>query len=154
MRGRARKDIAERRGGKRGTAMVEAAVVFPLTIAAVMAVVYLMINLYSFTALRSALHIALRADVNAETKLTETGIVDGRVYDRYRIAAERRGISFTHDRQNVLTPYAAAEEFKSYTGNAMIKGDVTRRHFGRYYILDEVSAVRNHSLVKSAAGAG
>jgi hypothetical protein len=148
MRGRVRQ------GGKRGTAMVEAAVVFPLTIAAVMAVVYLMINLYSFTALRSALHVALRAEVNAETNLTEASIADGRVYDRYRLAAERRGISFTRDRKSLLTPYAAAEEFKSYTGNGMIEGGVTRRHFGRYYILDEVDAIRNVTLIKAAAGGG
>jgi hypothetical protein len=134
------------RGNKRGTTMVEAAIVFPLVIASVMAVIYLMINLYSFTALRSALHVALRAEVNADTGLTEAGIIDGRVYDRYRRAAERRSISFTRERRNLINPYIAAEEIKTYAGNGMIDGGVSRSHFGRYYILDEVSAVRNLSL--------
>jgi hypothetical protein len=143
-----------RQGGKRGTAMVEAAVVFPLVIAAVMAVIYLMINLYSFTALRASLHVALRAEADAETGLCEAVIADGRVYDRYRLAAERRGISPTHHRKGLLNPYVAAEADKSYGGNAMIRGSVTRKHFGRCYVLDEVGIVRNLSLATSVTNTG
>ncbi|MDR2132944.1 MAG: hypothetical protein LBP30_06310 [Clostridiales Family XIII bacterium] len=142
------------RGGKRGTAMVEAAVVFPLVIASVMAVVYLMIDLYCFTALRSHLHVALRAEADAETGLSEVVIADGRVRDRYRAAAERRGISPEHRRKGLFNPYVAAEESKSYGGNAMIERGVTRKHFGRFYVLDEVSFVRNLSLVTSVADGG
>jgi hypothetical protein len=141
-------------GNKRGTAMVEAAVVFPLVIAAVMAVVYLLINLYSFTALRSALHVALRAEADADAGLTSASIVDGRVYDRYRLAAERRGISFERDRKTLINPSVSAEEFKTYTGNGMIHGGVTRKHYGRWYILDEVSIIRNLALVKAVSGGG
>jgi hypothetical protein len=143
-----------RRGGKRGTAMVEAAVVFPLVIASVAAIVYLMINLYSFTALRASLHIALRAEADAETGLTEAVIADGRVYDRYRLAAERRGISPEHRREGLLHPYVAAEEDKRYAGNAMIRGGVTRTHFGRFYVLNEAGVVRNLSLVTAVTGKG
>ena len=143
-----------RRGmrSKRGTAMVEAAIVFPLVIASVMAVVYLMINLYSFTALRSALHVALRAEADAETGLTEVVITDGRVYDRYRLAAERRGISVENRRKGLTGPYVAAEESKSYRGNAMIAEGVTRTHFGRFYVLDEVGIVRNLALARAVTG--
>jgi hypothetical protein len=140
-------------GDERGSAMVEAAIVLPLVLASVMAVVYLMLNLYSFTALRSSLHVSLRAEANAETDLTEARVVDGRVYDRYRIAAERRGISFARDRKG-LAPYAEAEEFKRYAGNGMISGDVRKRHFGRYYILDEADAVRKLSLARAALNDG
>jgi hypothetical protein len=146
MRGRA--------GGKRGTAMVEAAVVFPLVIASLMAVIYLMINLYSFTALRSSLHIAVRAEADTETGLTEAAVADGRVYDRYRLAAERRGISPELRRKGLINPYVAAEENKSYTGNAMIRSGVTRTHFGRFYVLDEVGVVRNLSLATALTGNG
>jgi hypothetical protein len=141
-------------GNKRGTAMVEAAIVFPLVIASVMAVIYLLINLYSFTALRSALHVALRAEAGADTGLTEASIVDGRVYDRYRLAAERRGISFERERKNLINPYVSAEEFKTYTGNGMIEGGVTREHYGRWYILDEVSVIRNLALGKAVMNGG
>jgi hypothetical protein len=151
---RAERRRGRRFGNKRGTAMVEAAIVFPLVIAAVMAVIYLLINLYSFTALRSALHVALRAEANADTGLTEASIVDGRVYDRYRVAAERRGISFERERKNLINPYVSAEEFKTYTGNGMIDGGVTRRHFGRYYILDEVSVIRNLAVVRAVTNDG
>ncbi|MDR1573974.1 MAG: hypothetical protein LBS24_06655, partial [Clostridiales Family XIII bacterium] len=143
-----------RRGNKRGTAMVEAAVVFPLTLAAVMAVIYLMINLYSFTALRSFLHVSLRAAADAETGLTEAVIEDGRVYDRYRAAAERRGISVEHRRSGLINPYVAATESKSYEGNAMIRAGVTRTHFGRCYILDEVSLLRKLSLARAVTNNG
>jgi hypothetical protein len=148
-RTRRAKHVRGRWSDKRGTAMVEAAIVFPLAIAAVMATVYLMINLYSFTALRSHLHIALRAEADAETGLTEAIVTDGRVYDRYRLAAERRGISSERRRSGLINPYAVAEDVKSYKGNAMIKGGVTRTHFGRYYILDEVSVLRNLTLAKA-----
>ncbi|MDR2770492.1 MAG: hypothetical protein LBB57_00480 [Clostridiales Family XIII bacterium] len=147
---------AARRGrpcNKRGTTLVEAAIVFPLVIASVMAVIYLMINLYSFTALRASLHVALRAEADAETGLTEALLADGRVYDRYRLAAERRGI-FAERRRKGLNSYVSAEESKQYRGNAMITEGVTRKHFGRVYILDEVSVVRNLSLAKAAAGNG
>ncbi|MDR2354792.1 MAG: hypothetical protein LBE16_01215 [Clostridiales Family XIII bacterium] len=137
---------------KRGATMVEAAVVFPLVIASVAALIYLMINLYSFTALRASLHIALRAEADAETGLTEALIADGRVYDRYRLAAERRGISAEHHREAVIRPYVAAEESKRYTGNAMIAGGVTRTHFGRFYVLDEVGIVRNLALARAVTG--
>jgi hypothetical protein len=143
-----------RTGGQRATAMVEAAVVFPLVIASVMAIVYLMINLYSVTALRASLHLALRAEADAETGLTEAVIADGRVYDRYRLAAERRGISPEHRRKGLINPYVAAEENKRYTGNALIRGGVTRTHFGRFYVLDEVGVVRNLSLVTAVTGKG
>jgi hypothetical protein len=141
-------------GSKRGTATVEAAVVLPLALAAAMAVVYLMINLYSFTALRSFLHVALRAEADAETGLTELVIADGRVYDRYRLAAERRGISAERRRSGLINPCVAAEEVKSYRGNAMIRNGVKRTHFGRYYILDEAGIVRNLALAKAVAGMG
>jgi hypothetical protein len=146
--------MKNRKGNKRGTAMIEAAVVFPLTLATVMAVVYLMINLYSFTALRSFLHVSLRAAADAETGLTEAVIEDGRVYDRYRTAAERRGISVEHRRSGLINPYVAAEEIKTYKGNAMIRDGVTRTHFGRHYILDEVGIVRNLSLAKAVLNDG
>jgi hypothetical protein len=137
---------------KRGTAMVEAAVVFPLVIASVMAIIYLMINLYSFTALRASLHVALRAEADAKSGLTEVVIADGRMYDRYRLAAERRGISAEHHRKGLINPYVAAEESKSYRGNAMIAGGVTRTHYGRFYVLDEVGVLRNLALTKALTG--
>jgi hypothetical protein len=134
--------------------MVEAAIVFPLVIAAVMAAVYLMITLYSFTAQRASLHIALRAEANADTGLAEADIADGRVYDRYRLAAERRGISVERRRKTLINPYVTAEDSKSYTGNGMIAKGVARTHYGRYYILDEVSIVRNIALAKAVTNGG
>ncbi|MDR2296448.1 MAG: hypothetical protein LBD95_06570 [Clostridiales Family XIII bacterium] len=145
---------SRRRGlrSKRGTAMVEAAIVFPLVIAAVMAIIYLMINLYGFTALRSSLHVMLRAEADTETGLTQVTIADGRVYDRYRLAAERRGISAEHGRKDLINPYVAATEIKSYKGNAMIADGVTRTHFGRFYVLDEVGILRKLALARAVTG--
>jgi hypothetical protein len=137
---------------RRGTSLVEAAVVFPLVIASVAAIIYLMINLYSFAALRASLHLSLRAEADAETGLTEAVVADGRIYDRYRLAAERGGISAKLHRKVLSPSYVSAEEKRSYGGNAMIREDVTRTHFGRFYVLDEVGIVRNQSLLKSATG--
>ncbi|MDR3294807.1 MAG: hypothetical protein LBT26_03110 [Clostridiales Family XIII bacterium] len=135
------------KNSKRGTAMVEAAIIFPLMIAAVMAVIYLMVNLYSLTALQASLHTTLRAQAGAHTGLTENTYADGRVRDRYRQAAERRGPQ-TEEHKAVLSPYLSVETSKTYSANALAARAVQRRSFGRYYVLDEVKSVQNVELAK------
>jgi hypothetical protein len=128
------------KNSKRGAAMVEAAIVLPLVIAAVMAVIYILINLYSFTALRASLHIQLRAEASETTGLTEIELDDGRVHDKYRRAAERRGVSV--EAHKALRPYVSAELAKTFSGNALVSVDVSRRAYGRYYVTDEIRNVR------------
>jgi hypothetical protein len=128
--------------------MVEAAIVFPLVIAAVMAVIHLMIALYSLTATQAALHVALRAAAGDETGLTRVGIVEGRPPDRYRRAAEAGDVRIER-RDAVLRPYLSAEVARTYSGNAMVREDVERRHFGRSYLIDEARIVRAVEWVRA-----
>ncbi len=47
---------------KKGSTMVEASMIFPIVIAAVMAVLYIVIALYSSLSLQTSLHLALRKE--------------------------------------------------------------------------------------------
>jgi hypothetical protein len=126
--------------------MVEAAIVFPLVIASVMALIYIMINLYCFTAVQSALHIELRGESGRNTGLTEIELTDGYARDRYRAAAERRSFSID-ERKKVIRPYIEAESTDTYEGNAMSGPGVERTVYGRYYLIDEGKLIRNLSMV-------
>jgi hypothetical protein len=130
--------------------MVEAAIVFPLTIAAVMAVIYLMINLYSQTALQSSLHVELRGEAGDRTGLTERSLTDGSTRDKYRAAAESRSTE-VKENGKIIHPYIYAEDEKYYRGNAMVAQGVTRGTYGRYYLVNEAEFIRNLAMVKNLA---
>ena len=130
------------KNNKRGTAMVEAAIVFPLTIAAIMAMIYMMINIYCLTALKSHIHVTLRAEAGERTALTESLIEDGRGRDRYRRAMESRRLS-VESRENILRPYISAEREIVYKANSIVNGTARRKSAGRVYLIDEVKNLRN-----------
>jgi hypothetical protein len=133
--------------------MVEAAIVFPLAIAAVMAVIYIMTGLYSIAALQAHVHVALRAEAGERSALTESRLTDGQARDRYRRAAESRALSIGFHKA-VLRPYVFAEEEGVYAANSMVSGTVARKSSGRVYLIDEAKAVRDASLLKGLFGDG
>ena len=131
--------------------MVEAAVIFPLVIASVMALIYLMINLYSFTATQSYLHVELRGESGSQSGLTEREIVGGAAFDRYRAAAERREITI-ENYNRVLRPYVSAQSLGEYAGNAIAGPSVERAAFGRSYLIDEAELARRAEFISDMAG--
>lgn len=57
---------------KKGSSMVEAAVIFPLVILAVMAVIFILVFLFQEVTYNSRIHVALNATMGSETETVET----------------------------------------------------------------------------------
>lgn len=57
---------------KKGSAMVEAALVLPVVILTVMAVIYILVFLYNETAVRAKVHVAANAKMGDETGVSIT----------------------------------------------------------------------------------
>ena len=117
---------------KKGTTMVEAAMIFPLVITAVVAVLYIVIGMYQSLALQSSIHIALRK---------ECGELSQTVYRTEKIT------SYPADKERLgIRPILRMEQEKEYQINAPFKDKVIRKEEGRYYLLDEPELIRILSI--------
>ena len=127
--------------------MVEAAFIFPLVIAAVFTVIYILISLYSHTTLQSSLHIELRGAEGLETGLTDRELKDETERDKYRAANE--GTHFDIEVNNQLIhPYVFAEARKTFRGTSVFSALIERQYSGRYYLVNDAAVIRNTNLVK------
>ena len=131
------------RNNKQGTTMVEAAIIFPLVIAAVFTVIYIMINLYSHTTLQSSLHIELRGAEGLETGLTSRTLSDGAERDKYRAANENiatnENIRVVIEANNqIIRPYVFTAPGKNYHGISLFNSSVGRQYLFRYYLVNDV----------------
>jgi hypothetical protein len=121
--------------------MVESAIYFPLIVLAVMFTIYMLINMYSMTALRANLHILVRSESAAKIGTTDIRTED-ETSDRYRRAAEANTVEMREGRQFAAT-YVEAESGSTYYG-----GRLTRRRgiraecYGRAYLIDETDLAR------------
>jgi hypothetical protein len=115
--------------GKRGSAMVEAAIFFPITIFAVMAVFTLLLNLYSQTALQAHMHLYVRAEAAAVGDRVNVRIGDAYVRDRYRQEAESVSFALETEKSDGRVPY--------YWGERTDLRGFEREFFGRWYVIDE-----------------
>jgi hypothetical protein len=131
--------------------MVEAALALPLAIGAVMAVIYLMINLYSLTALQSALHVELRGAAGESSGLTGRELAEGGPKDKYRAGAEATGFEVKREAL-MVHPYVFAAKKKIYGGNALVLKKASRESGGRCYIVDEVGFFRRADFAKRLVG--
>lgn len=117
---------------RKGTVMVEAAMIFPLVVAAVAAVIYIVIGLYSSLALQSSLHLDLRKECgeSSETVFRLEKI------QKFNSSKEVFGIR----------PVLRAEEARVHRIGSLFKQSVTRKETGRSYIIDEAELIRLLSL--------
>ncbi len=113
---------------KKGATMVEAAMIFPLVIAAVAAVLCIVTGLYQSLSLQSSLHMALR---------NECGLASQTVYRQERMQDFRP----EKDREG-LRPVIRMEKEREYRINIIFKGHVTRTEKGRAYVIDEAELIR------------
>jgi len=135
-----------------GGAMVEAAIFFPIAVLAAMAVILLMLSLYSQSCLQSNLHISLRAAAANETGKTSVKLSDAYLRDRYRRESERIAI------------YPAKKDGDGGIGFSLLEASAAQRFYGNrltnplgyesrfwseIYVLDEGKIV----LWKNAAAA-
>ncbi|MDD3168878.1 MAG: hypothetical protein PHC91_05360 [Eubacteriales bacterium] len=113
---------------RKGTTMVEAAMIFPLVIAGVMAVIYIVIGLYSSLSLQCSLHLALRKECGV---LSQTVIRNEEVRE-FQSKKEWSGIR----------PVLKMAEEREYRINTLFQVCVSRREEGRSYIINEAEMVR------------
>ncbi len=102
--------------------------IFPLVIAGVAAVIYIVIGMYLSLSLQSSLHLALRNECGELSK-TE-----------YRLD-EIKDFKAETDRKGIRTVVRMEEE-REYQINILFKDRITRKEEGRSYLIDEPELIR------------
>lgn len=113
---------------KRGSALVEAALIFPLVIAGVMAVLYIIIGSYLSLSLQSSLQIAIRKECG-ESSETVYRIEESSEYPVTKVMIG-------------LRPAIAMEEERKYRIRGLFNNEISRKEKGRSYIIDEAEIIR------------
>ena len=131
---------------KNGTTMVEAAVVMPLVILSVMAMIYLLINIYSTVSLQSHMHLLLREESGIKSNMTEHEIFDEYKRDKIRRKAESAKIRIISKRKG-LSEYVEAQKDSVYITNMMINSAPKVRSYGKSFVYNESDIVRFKSIV-------
>lgn len=117
---------------KKGSAMVEATMIFPMVIASVVAVLYIIIGLYLSLSLQASLHLALRK---------ECGEISQTVYRVEQIE------EFQYEEEKLgLRPIIKMEAERDYRVSKLFTKDISRTEKGRSYVLDEAEGIRILSL--------
>lgn len=129
--------LKEKLNNNKGTTMVEAAIILPLVILSVMALIYLLINIYSTVALQSHMHLLVREESNVKSGMTKCEIADGYKRDRIRKKAESMNIKLETKANKVW-----ANKNVVYKANMIIKKAPKVGHYGRSYIYNESDIVR------------
>lgn len=128
--------------------MVEASILYPVIIGAVMAVIYIIICMYTGAAMRANLNIELRNQILQRTETGEKVEITGKFLpqDKYGKGAFNKKICFTEEKKqgmNVL--YGIA--LHSYKGNSMMSNIITRKHQGELYIINEKEYIRKADMI-------
>ena len=127
--------------------MVEAAIFFPIAVFAAMAVMALLLNIYSQAATQAHLHVYLRAEASARGDRTQARLTDAYERDRYRRAAESISFSAAETGGPLLKSLEASRSKTYYGGRFTDPLGYEAEYYARSYILDEAFMVR----VKDAA---
>lgn len=135
------KILGKRLNNKKGTTMVEAAIVLPLVILSVMALIYLLINIYSTVALQSHMHLLLREESSIKSGMSRYEITDGYKRDKIRRKAESTNIELDSSLTQV-----SAQKNVVYKTNMIIKKAPKVKNYGRSYINRESTIVRLRSF--------
>jgi hypothetical protein len=132
---------------RRGSTMVESAIFFPLIVLSAMFAAYMIINMYSMTALQSYMHILVRGESAAKSGTADIQIDAAEVTDRYRQEAESKKID-TQEGKRFMASYMEAECAETYYGGRLTRRNgVSVRFHGRVYIIDEANFVRTTRLL-------
>jgi len=119
---------------KNGATIVEASMIFPLVIAGVIAVLYIIIGLFSSLALQCSIHMTLK---NEAGQISET--VNRR--EETREYEMERGMVGIH-------PIISIVESKEYKTSKLFEKKIKRVEIGRSYIIDEAELIRRVTLAK------
>lgn len=130
-----------------GSAMVEAAIFMPIIILGVMFVIYMLINMYQMTALRTHAHLAIRTNAAEASGKTDCQINGLSIPDRYRAVAESKAVEISETQRNGLTCREGSVT-ETWKGGLLTYGDRSSSYYGRNYIIDETVKVRLYATVE------
>jgi len=128
--------------------MVEAAVFFPIAVFCAMAVMALLLNIYSQTTTQAHLHVRLRADAAAAGDRTQVRLFSPYERDRYRKEAE--SVSFTVVEGNgSVWRWLEASRSKTYYGGRFTNPlGYETEYYARSYIVNEALTARGLDIAK------
>ena len=128
--------------------MVEAAIFFPIAVFCAMAVMALLLNIYSQTATQAHLHVRLRAEAAAVGDRTQVRLTDAYERDRYRKEAESVSFAFV-EAGGIGGKWLEASRTKTYYGGRFTNPiGYETEYYARSYIIDEAIVARVLDLAK------
>jgi hypothetical protein len=115
-----------------------------------MAMLYLLINIYSQTCLSAHMHMFLRQEAAADGDLISVSIADAYVRDRYRREAESVSMD-VNEGKRFASRYLEAERTKKYFAGVLGRAEgYSRTYYGRSYIIDEAKIARALDIADGA----
>ena len=142
--------IFRRENSSKGGAMVEAAIFFPIAVFCAMAVMALLLNIYSQTATQAHLHVRLRAEAAAVGDRTQTRLTAAYERDRYRKEAESVSFAITPGGGATGRWLEATRSKKYYGGRFTNPEGYETGYRARSYIINEARVARAADLAKEA----
>jgi len=128
--------------------MVEAAIFFPIAVFCAMAVMALLLSIYSQTATQAHLHVRLRAEAAAVGDRTQVRLTNAYERDRYRKEAESISFSVTASGGPVWKWLEASRTMTYYGGRFTNPLGYETEYYARSYIVNEALAARGVDMVK------
>ena len=130
--------------------MVEAAIFFPIAVFCIMAVLALLLNIYSQTSAQANIHIKLRAEAASYGDRTLASLEDAYERDKYRRQAE--GLTFTSSEKTggIFGKTLETSLSQTYYGGRLTNpSGYETEYYARCYILDEVGMLRLKNVLMS-----
>jgi len=131
--------------------MVEAAIYFPIAVICAMAVMALLLNLYSQTVTQAHLHVLLRAEAAAVGDRTQARLTDAYERDKYRKEAESTSFAIVKGGKQPWLCLEASRTNTYYGGRFTNPAGYETGYYARCYIVDETLAARAEGMLKEAA---
>jgi hypothetical protein len=122
--------------------MVEAAIFFPIAVFCAMAVLALLLNIYSQTSTQAHLHIRLRAEAAAYGDRAQVRLEDAYIRDRYRREAESVSFAYSETENAFKKSLEASRGITYYGGRFTNPLGYETEYYARSYIIDEAGIVR------------
>ena len=147
--------IFQRENSSKGGAMVEAAIFFPIVVFCAMAVMALLLNIYSQTATQAHLHIFIRGEAAAYDDRTQVRLTDAYERDRYRREAESMSFAVSETSNWFLRSLEASYLKKYYGGRFTDPDGYETEYYARSYIINEAGmAFRIKEVILSGLTGG
>ena len=130
--------IFRRADSCKGGVILEAAIFFPIVVFCAMALMALLLNMYSQAATQAQLHVYLRGEAAAYGDRTQVRLTDAQERDLYRRAAESIAFAVVANGKSL----EASRSVKYYGGRFTNPLGYEMEYYARSYIIDEAAAAR------------